>query len=86
MSNHFCESVFESRWTQKPLGNDVVFFSLHHACTTCGFPTRLGVKKEFIFFLSNTHKRVRSEDIYELNVLHNRIQYVAVVIKKVLLS
>ena len=43
-------------------------------------------KNSFSFFLSNTHKRVRSEDIYELNVLHNRIQYVAVVIKKVLLS
>ena len=57
---------------------------------TCGFPTtRLGVKKEFIFFLLSFFKRHTNpinKDIYELNVVHNRIQYVAVVIKKVLLS
>ena len=39
-SNHFCESVFESPWTQKPLGNDVVFYSLVHACTHVVFQQR----------------------------------------------
>ena len=62
---------------------------------TCGFPTtRLGVQKKNINFLSSflslkrtqTRSSSLNKDIYELNVVHNRIQYVAVVIKKVLLS
>jgi len=57
---------------------------------TCGFPTtRLGEKKNINFrssFLSLKRTQTRSislnKDTYELNVVHNRIQYVAVVIKK----
>lgn len=76
--------------------SEMMSFFIHwvHACTHVVFQQRgSGLKKNINFlssFLSLKRTQTRSsslnKDIYELNVVHNRIQYVAVVIKKVLLS
>ena len=43
--------MFSSPWTQKPLGNDVVFYSLVHACTHPGCNAWLRHLKYYLFIV-----------------------------------